>query len=178
LRRENATSCAYVTVGTGVGVGLVVNGAPVHGLMHPEGGHVMPTRHPDDTYGGCTSLHPTSVEAMAAAQACAERCGVAVDALAGVDDADPAWDMVAYYLAQLCLSITLTVSPHFIVMSGGVMQRSSLFPRVRSHFAELNDGYIDVPKIRDSLDTYIVPSAFGSDAGIIGACELARRALL
>lgn len=177
MHRPKATSCAYITVGTGVGVGLVVNGAPVHGLMHPEGGHIMPLRHPDDSYGGWTSLHPGSVESMASAQACAERCGVTMAELPTVSDDHPQWDIVAYYLAQLCLTITFAVSPHFIVLSGGVMKRESLFPKIRSHFLKLNDEYIDVPVIRDSLEDYIVPSAHGNDAGIIGACAIARRAV-
>jgi fructokinase len=158
-------------------VGLVVNGAPIHGLMHPEGGQIMSARHPEDTYSGWTSMHPGSIEAMASAQACAERCGVTADALPSVPDDDPAWDMVAYYLAILCLTITYIVSPQKIVLSGGIMKRSSLFPKIRSHFTRLNEGYVDVPKIRDALDEYILPSAFGNDAGILGACEIARQAL-
>lgn len=94
-----------------------------------------------------------------------------------VSDEHPQWDIVAYYLAQLCLTITLAVSPHFIVLSGGVMKRKSLFPKIRSHFLKLNDGYIDVPVIRNSLDEYIVPSAHGNNAGIIGACAIARHAV-
>lgn len=174
-RRRDSTSCAYVTVGTGIGVGVVVNGEPVHGLMHPEGGHVTPERHPRDTYSGWSVIHRSSVESLASAQACAERCGVSMDKLPEVSDDDPSWDVVAYYLAQLCYTVTLILSPHFIVLSGGVMQRLSLFPLIRNHFAALNNGYINVPKIRESIDTYIVPSAFGSNSGVIGAIELARR---
>jgi fructokinase len=168
------TSCAYITVGTGIGVGLVINGAPVHGLMHPEGGHVMPARHPQDTYQGFTKLHPASVESMAAAKACAERCAVDPQDLPAVSDSHPAWDFVAYYIAQLCVSIMFMVSPHVIVLSGGIMQRHSLFPRIRKHFATLNDGYVNVPRIFSELDQYIVPSSFGDNCGIIGALELAR----
>lgn len=137
----------------------------------------MPLRHPDDTYSGWTSLHPASIESMASAQACAERCGVTMAELPDVSDDNPEWDIVAYYLAQLCLTITLAVSPHFIVLSGGVMKRTSLFSKIRSHFTQLNDGYIAVPKIQDALDEYIIPSAYGNDAGILGACEIGRQAL-
>lgn len=175
---KDSANCAYITVGTGIGVGVVVNGAPVHGLLHSEGGHVMPTAFPGDTYGGWTDLHPSSVESMAAAQACAERCGVPASALATVSEDHPQWDVVAYYIAQLCLSITYLVSPHFIVISGGVMKRTSLFPRVRSHFKALNDGYIDVPEMGEALDSYITMSKFGNEAGIIGACELGRQSLI
>lgn len=145
--------------------------------MHPEGGHLMLKRREGDEYDGWTTLHPGSVEAMASAQACAERSGVAMRDLAAVDDDNPAWDDVAYYIAHLCVSIMLLVSPHVIVLSGGVMRRKSLFPKIRAHFEKLNDGYVCVPKILDALDTYIVPSKFGNDAGILGAIELARRAL-
>lgn len=165
-------------MGTGIGVGLVVNGAPVHGLMHPEGGHLMLKKREGDEYRGWTLLHPGSVEAMASAQACAERCGVGMEELATVDDDNAAWDDIAYYLAQLCVSILFLVSPEVIILSGGVMKRKSLFKKIRSHFEKLNDGYVQVPKVVDALDTYIVPSQFGNDVGIIGAVELARRAFI
>lgn len=171
-------SIAYITVGTGIGVGLVIEGRPVHGLVHPEGGHVMTMRPDDDKYQGWAVIHKKCVESMASAQACAERAGVAPTELAKLEDDNPIWDDVAFYLAQLCISICYLTSPHVIVLSGGVMNRSVLFEKVRSKFHVFNDGYIASDLVLNHLDKYIVPSKYGNDIGIIGAVELARRAAL
>lgn len=174
----NGDSCAYITVGTGIGVGLVVNGRPVHGLVHPEGGHIMPLQKDGDTYKGWSSLHTQAVESMASAKACAQRAGVPTTQLATVPDEDSIWDDVAYYLAQLCLTICYIASPHVIVLSGGVMKRTILFDKIRETFLRLNEGYIAADKIQNHLDDYIVSSAYGNQIGIIGAIELARRAAI
>jgi fructokinase len=128
-------------------------------------------------YPGSSTRHPFAIESQAAAQACADRCGVPADQLKSVPDDHSAWDAIAYYLAHLCISITFIASPHCIVLSGGVMKRASLFEKIRTHFVAINNRYVDVTKIRDNLDKYIVPAAHGDDAGILGALELARRAL-
>lgn len=169
-------SCAYITVGTGIGVGLVVNGRPVHGLVHPEGGHILPLQKVGDSYPGWSAVHRKSVESMASARACAERAGVEPSKLVGVSDQHPMWDDIAYYLAQLCLTITYVASPHVIVLSGGVMKRTILFPKIRAYFLSLNEGYIAAPRVVNEIDRYIVPSTYGNNIGIIGAIELARRA--
>ncbi|CAN8063066.1 unnamed protein product [Agarophyton chilense] len=169
-------SCAYITVGTGIGVGMVVHGNPVHGLVHPEAGHVMPLRKEGDQYGGWLSDHPFSVESMASAKACADRAGVEANNLASVSDEHGAWDDVAYYLAQLCHSICMIASPHVIVLSGGVMKRSLLFDKIRQHFVQINNEYLSIDRLTKDIDKYIMPSKFGNDMGIIGAVELARRA--
>lgn len=171
-------SCAYVTVGTGIGVGLVINGKPVHGLVHPEGGHIMALRKVGDVYSGWEDIHPMSVESMASARACAERTGVQMKDLASVSDSHPAWDDVAYYLAHLCLCICYIASPHVIVLSGGVMKRRILFKKIRNIFSSLNNGYISSEAVLNHLDTYIVPSAYANEIGIIGAIELARHAAI
>lgn len=177
---SSMNSCAYVTVGTGIGVGLVVDGKPVHGLVHPEGGHIMPLKRASDTYKGWSNIHRDSVESMASARACAERAGVMDPKLLAtkVGDDDPVWDDVAYYLAQLCVTVCYVASPHVIVLSGGVMKRAVLFDKIRKQFETLNEGYIAADKILNRLDEYIVPSKYGNDIGIIGAIELARRAAL
>lgn len=173
---HSGDSCAYITVGTGIGVGLVVNGHPVHGLVHPEGGHIMTLRRANDSYSGWLQMQTLCVESMASARACGERIGVNMKDLAEVQDDHPAWDDVAYYLAQLCLTICYMTSPHVIVLSGGVMKRKILFEKIRSTFTELNESYICVDKVLNRIDEYIVPSKYGNEIGIIGAIELARRA--
>ncbi len=118
------------------------------------------------------------VEDMACAGAIAERVGCSPDQLSSINDNHAVWDDVAYYLAQLVLTLTYVVSPHKIVMSGGVMKRASLFPRIRKHFATFNSGYIQHPRVTQELDKYITPSRFGNGVGIIGGLELSRRAAL
>ncbi|KAI0560840.1 Rho-associated protein kinase [Gracilaria domingensis] len=171
-------SCAYITVGTGIGVGMVVDGKPIHGLVHPEGGHIMPLRKQLDHYVGCLADQPFSVESMACAKACADRAGVEPGNLPSVSDDHPAWDDVAYYLAQLCYSICMIASPHVIVLSGGVMKRSSLFDKIRAHFVKINNDYLPIDRLTKDIDKYIVQSEYGNNMGIIGAVELARRAAL
>lgn len=114
---------------------------------------------------------------MACAQACAERCGVDPEDLCDVPDDDPAWDFVAYYLAQLCMTITFVAAPHFISLGGGVMQRESLFPRIREHFTDLNAGYVSVAETTSDLGRFLAPPTFGTESGIIGALFLASTAL-
>lgn len=147
----------------------------MHGLVHPEGGHVLVRGREGDH---AAERGRPCVEDVACAGAIAERVGLAPNRLHTVPDSHPVWDDVAHYLAQLCLTITYMVSPHVIVLSGGVLTRQSLFPRIRKHFATFNAGYIAHPRVTQELDKYIVPSRFGNSVGIIGALELARRAAL
>ena len=133
----SVSSCvAYATVGTGVGVGLVVNGAPVHGLLHPEAGHACVPRYPGDDFAGHNpSLNCpgwAEVEAMCASGALAKRAGLRdASGLKDLGDDHPVWDVAAHYLAALCANLILVVSPEKIVLSGGVMLRASLFPKIR-----------------------------------------------
>jgi len=178
--RPGEESCAYVTVGTGVGVGLVVNGRSVKGLLHPEGGHIPVLRRPGDAYAGW-GLHPWSVEGQCSARAIAERANVGVDRLKDIPDEHEVWLDVAWILGSLCATLTLVCSVERIVLSGGVMQRLSLFPKIRSAAREILNGYIKHPKViedgPDGIDGYIVPSERGNDAGIYGALAVAVEAL-
>eukprot|EP00953_Heterococcus_sp_UTEX-ZZ885_P014470 8183-Heterococcus_DN1.PRE.1 len=165
------TSCAYITVGTGIGVGLVINGAPVHGLLHPE-------RMVGDTFPGTDELFGASVEGLAATPALAARKGCDRSELAKLDDNDPIWEPVAHALAGLCATLVLVASPERIVLSGGVMNRSILYPMVRQKTQELLHGYINHSKITTkAIEDYIAPSQFGQRAGLIGALTLAHVAL-
>ena len=181
LRQQGCSSCAYVTVGTGIGVGLVVNGQCVHGLVHPEAGHVPlpPPRDKGDphpplkdrlVYGGAESL--------CCAKAIAVRAGVQTSDLAALPDDHEAFDYAAFYLAGLCVDLILIASPERIILSGGVMQRGSLFPAIRRYVQESLNGYLQHPSITHDIDSYIRPSAWGNNAGIIGALALAQLALL
>eukprot|EP00611_Tribonema_gayanum_P000883 TRINITY_DN1067_c0_g1_i1.p1 TRINITY_DN1067_c0_g1~~TRINITY_DN1067_c0_g1_i1.p1 ORF type:complete len:361 (+),score=95.60 TRINITY_DN1067_c0_g1_i1:69-1085(+) len=175
---EGETSCAYITVGTGIGVGLVVNGKPIHGLLHPEAGHLCLQRMAGDDFAGVDELFGASVEGLAATPGLAARKGCERSELANLSDDDPIWEPTAHALGSLCASLVLVASPERIVLSGGVLNRTILYPMTRKWTRELLHGYIDHPKVTtDAIDTYITPSNFGQRAGIVGALTLAHVAL-
>mmetsp|Transcript_91779 Transcript_91779/g.201209 ORF Transcript_91779/g.201209 Transcript_91779/m.201209 type:complete len:381 (+) Transcript_91779:70-1212(+) len=176
--RPGESSCAYVTIGTGIGVGLVVNGRCVRGLVHPEGGHI-PTlkRLPDDNFKGVDIWHPWSVEGQCSAPALASRAGVSQNALKDLPDDHEVWDDAAYMLGALCATLCALLSVERIVLGGGVMLRESLFPKVRKSMRTILNGYIQHPRVTEDgpsgIDGYIVPSVRGNDAGLWGALALA-----
>jgi len=180
VRRDGCSSCAYVTVGTGIGVGLVVNGKSVHGLLHPEGGMVSVPRFDGDSFHCVKDMAiPTSVEAMAASSAIAQRAGVPTPELAALPDSHPVWDEAAHYLAGLCANLILIASPERIVLGGGVFNRACLYDKVRAATRKLLNGYIQVPALHaDNIDNYIVSSVWGAEAGLVGALALGQVALL
>eukprot|EP00124_Ichthyophonus_hoferi_P003502 Ihof_evm3s307 gene=Ihof_evmTU3s307 len=108
---ENCKDVVYITVGTGVGVGAVINGHSVTGLMHMEGGHIMVPAAPGDSYEGNCPFHKCCVEGMVGNHALAKRRNLTINDLPGLTEEDPLWDLTAYYLAALCLNITLLLSP-------------------------------------------------------------------
>lgn len=176
--RENGaeiSSCAYITVGTGVGVGLVVNGKNVHGLLHPEAGHILcPPKAGDDFPGLDGWAIPQGVEAHTCSLALAKQSGVKFQELKDLPDNDPLWDTAAYYLAVLCVNLILIASPERIVIGGGVLNRTVLYPKIRSNIQRLLNGYIQVDAITtDKIDQYVVAPAFSGDAGLVGALSLA-----
>eukprot|EP00933_Yihiella_yeosuensis_P062945 TRINITY_DN65985_c0_g1_i1.p1 TRINITY_DN65985_c0_g1~~TRINITY_DN65985_c0_g1_i1.p1 ORF type:complete len:337 (-),score=47.97 TRINITY_DN65985_c0_g1_i1:74-1084(-) len=179
--KPNEESCAYITVGTGIGVGLVMNGKCVKGLVHPEGGHICGMKRPSDRYpGDASNPHPWCIEALCNAKAIAERAGVRPDQLEAIPDDSEVWNDVAYGLGSLCATLTALCSVERIVLSGGVMQRKSLFPKIRKATREILNGYIQHPKVLtdgpDGIDSFIVPSERGNNAGIYGALALAQDA--
>jgi len=172
------SSCAYITVGTGVGVGLMVGGAPVHGLVHPEGGHLLVPRLHNDLpiqFKGTCPFHADCVEGLVATGALAARLKIPATDLPKVPDTDNVWEITGHYLAALCANLVLTVSPSVIVLGGGVMNREILYSIVRRKTLELLNGYVKSPALTpEKIDKYIVRSRFGNDSGLIGALELAR----
>eukprot|EP01132_Coremiostelium_polycephalum_P009889 gene9889-12131_t len=178
-KRGPVTSCAYITVGTGVGVGVVINEQPVHGLVHPEGGHVFARLLPNDTFQGTCPFHGPCIEGLVSTGAISKRLGVTQDKLSTIPDDDPVWNIIGYYLGQLCANITMSYSPSIIVLGGGVLNRSILYPIIRHEALSILNGYIKSNYLTNELiDQYIVQSPFGSNAGIVGALELARRSLI
>ncbi len=162
----------YMTVGTGIGVGTYVEGHLLHGLVHPEAGHMQLVRHPKDTYQGHCPFHPHCLEGLA--------CGPAIEARWGekgekLRDRKDVWDMEAFYLAQGVTNLILCYSPEKIILGGGVMHQKDLFPRIWKQVQQNLNGYIRSDKIEKEINQYIVPLALGDQAGLIGALELGRR---
>lgn len=166
-------SCLYITVGTGIGAGAVAQGNLLQGFSHPEMGHILVRRHPEDTYEGFCPYHHDCLEGMAAGPAIERRWGHKGHELQNKKEV---WEMEAYYLAQALMQYILVISPKRIIMGGGVMKQAQLFPLVHQKVKELLNGYIPIPEITDRIEEYIVPPALGDDAGIVGAFMLAKQA--
>lgn len=164
-------SCLYVTVGTGIGGGVIVHGKPVHGLMHPEIGHITVAPMPDDPMPeGVCPYHPHCLESLASGPSIQKRWGLSAREL---PEGHPAWELESAYLAQLCANALLTFSPEKIVLGGGVMQRKFLLPLIRRKTLKLLNGYIAHPAVEAGLEDYIVTPGLGTRSGITGAWLLA-----
>jgi len=161
---------AYVTVGTGVGVGLVVNGRPTRGFLHGELGHVRLPRLPGDDWPGACPYHGACVEGLASGTAIRARIGArSVDALT---PDDPLWDSVAHALAQLCHVIVCAAAPRRIAIGGGVVERQPhLLPRIGALLVESIAGYMPIPE----PETYVCPPQLGVLAGPLGPIAMAAR---
>lgn len=166
--------CIYFTVGTGIGAGLLSEDNLVHGMIHPEWGHVLLARHEDDplTRGVCP-YHSNCAEGFASGPSMQTRWGMPASEL---PEDHRAWDLEAYYLAQLCLTAMMTVSPSRILLGGGVMHQEALFPLIRNHVTHLLGGYLEHERLND-MDSYICAPALYPDSGLIGAALLAKSAL-
>ena len=165
---------AYITVGTGVGVGMIAGGKPVDGLTHAELGHIRPVRVSGDDWVGNCPFHGACIEGLCAGPAIAARTGTKAEDMAADD---PAWDLVAHSLGQLLHTLVLTGVPRRIVMGGGVMVGTShLFPRVRAAMTKSLGGYVALPEV--AQETYVVPPALGNNAGPLGAVLLGAQAFL
>ena len=162
----------YLTVGTGIGAGVYAEGKLLHGMLHPEAGHILMRRREDDHYEGKCPYHKTCLEGLAAGPAIEARWGKK-----GIElqDRDEVWDLEAYYLAQALTNYILILAPQLIILGGGVMHQEQLFTRVRAYVKEMLNGYIKTKELED-IDHYIVPASLHDDQGIMGALELGRRA--
>ncbi len=170
---KGLSSCIYITVGTGVGVGVMIDGHLIHGMMHPEGGHVLLSRKEGDTYKGFCPFHENCIEGLAAGPAIEARWGKKAVELA---DRTEVWELEAYYIAQALVDYVMTVSPQRIILGGGVMHQVQLLPMIRKEFIKLLGGYVKTKEIED-LDHYIVVQSLDDKQGIMGALKLAMMEL-
>jgi fructokinase len=165
-------SLIYMTVGTGIGGGGLVNGMPVHGLVHPEMGHLL-IRHDleRDPVAGCCPFHGDCLEGLASGPAMAQRWGKPPEELPA---GHPAWELEAHYLAEGLANLALSLSPQRIILGGGVMKQGQLFPLIRSGVQQLLAGYVSSALILERIEEYIVPAALGERSGALGAISLAE----
>lgn len=162
----------YLTIGTGIGGGGMVNGRLIHGLIHPEMGHIrVPHDRGRDPYAGCCPYHGDCLEGLACGPAIEARWGRRAEALPP-DHA--AWQLEAEYLALGLTNFICTLSPQRIIMGGGVMRQPDLLPMVRRRVREFLGGYVQAPAILDAMDEYIVPPGLEDRSGVLGAMALAR----
>ncbi len=165
----------YLTIGTGIGGGAISNGRVVHGILHPEMGHIrIPHDTARDPFRGCCPYHGDCLEGLASGPAIEARWGVAGREL---PPGHPAWELEARYLALGLATWVCTLSPQRIVMGGGVMQQPHLFPLIRRELACILNGYIRAAEILEGLDSYVVPPVLGSRSGVLGALVLGELAL-
>jgi len=167
---QDVTNGIYITLGTGIGVGILAEGRLLHGMLHPEGGHILLERHPDDRFEGSCPYHKNCFEGLAAGPALEKRYGKK-----GIElqDIPEVWELEADYIAKALVNYILILSPERIVLGGGVMHQEQLFPLIRQKTAEYLNGYIKTKEL-ENLDTYIVPPSLNDNQGVLGCLKLAH----
>jgi len=166
----------YLTIGTGIGGGVLANGKLMHGLLHPEMGHIILPRDRElDPFPGTCPFHGDCFEGLAAGPALEKRWGQKAETL----PADhPAWDLEAHYIALALADFIYTISPQKIVIGGGVTQQAHMMPLIRQKVQKLLNSYVQSSKVTLEIDDYIVLPGLGARAGVLGAIALAEQEFL
>lgn len=168
-------SSVYLTVGTGVGGGAILSGRPLHGRSHPEMGHLVARRYPDDDHPGSCPLHGDCLEGLTSGPALRERFKQATETMAPADLAR-ARELAGFYIAQLVATVTFVLSPERIILGGGVMQLRGLHDEVRARTLPMLKGIMTSPAGIPPLQDYVMPPKLGSLSGALGALTLAEAA--
>lgn len=165
-------SLCYLTVGTGIGIGLVIGGRPWHGLVHPEAGHMrIPHDRESDPFPGSCPVHGDCWEGLASGGAMAARWRTKPEEL---EEGHPGWQLEADYLALGILNLTLVASPQRIVIGGGLLEHAPLLEMVRQRLPALVSGYLEAPELGPEIGRYLVAPELGDHAGALGAIALAQ----
>lgn len=168
-----AHALSYLTVGTGIGAGLLIGGRPWHGLIHPEVGHIrVPHDRDRDPFPGACPMHGDCWEGLASGGAMAARWGATPEEL---EDAHPGWALEADYLALGILNLTLVASPERVIVGGGVLEHGPLLGMVRERLPPLLAGYLEARELGPEIERYLVAPELGDRAGVLGAIALAQR---
>lgn len=163
----------YITIGTGIGAGALVEGKLIHGMLHPEMGHIFVRRHQNDTFEGICPYHKDCLEGMASGPALEQRYGKKGQELEGIDEV---WQLEGYYLAQAIVNYIYTLSPQKVILGGGVSKQPKLIEVVRKVVKELLNGYIQTKEI-EQIEDYIDNPGLGDNAGLIGCITLGLQEL-
>jgi len=161
----------YLTIGTGIGGGAMVEGRLLHGLLHPEMGHMAITRRPTDDFPSTCPYHSSCLEGLASGPALEKRWGTKAELM---PPDHRAWELEAHYLAQGLANLVCTLSPERLILGGGVMEQSQLFGLLRKKVPAALNGYVEAREITERCDEFIVPPKLGSRAGVLGAIALAE----
>ena len=168
------TDFIYITIGTGIGGGVVSGGRLIHGLVHTEVGHILlPHDRARDPYPGRCPYHKDCFEGMASGPALKERWGESAETF---PTDHPAWDLEAHYVAQALHSLICVYSPQRIILGGGVMQQEHLLKKVRTELLNSLNGYVQSPTLLEHIETYVVNPGLGNYAGSLGSLALAQTA--
>lgn len=172
---QNISDVLYLTVGTGIGGGAIVNHQLVHGAMHPEMGHILIPQDPRDHFAGVCEYHGNCLEGLASGPSLKDRWQVksALDLPAD----HPGWEIEASYLGLALANYTLTLSPKRIIIGGGVMRQEHLLAKIRRELLKHLQGYIRNPTVVQGIDSYVIKPGLQENAGVLGAIALAELAL-
>lgn len=160
----------YLTIGTGIGAGIAVGGKLLHGMMHPEAGHILIAKNPADHAKSVCPCHDSCLEGLASGPAIEARWGKKAHELTDVPEV---WELESEYIAKGLVNMILTVSPQKIILGGGVMHQEQLFPMIRNQVSTYLNHYYETPYLED-MEHYIVPADLNDDQGIMGAIRLAQ----
>ena len=164
----------YLTVGTGIGGGVMVNGKLLHGLLCPEMGHILiPHDKARDPFEGACPFHGDCFEGLASGPAIEKRWGQKAESL---PQNHPAWDLEAHYIALALANYILTLSPQRIILGGGISNQGFLFPMIRKKVVEFLNNYVQSPAVKENISEYIVSPGLGTRSGMLGAIALAQSA--
>jgi fructokinase len=163
----------YLTIGTGIGGGVIINGRLLHGLQHPEMGHIcIPQDIKDDPYEGNCPFHKNCFEGLASGPAMKNRWGKSPEDL---NKNHKAWDLEVQYISLALTNYICTLSPERIIIGGGIMEQKKLLPLILTSVKKMLNNYIHMEEITDNIEEYIVLPSLGKEAGILGALVLAKK---
>ena len=172
---QNCSPAVYLTIGTGIGGGIMIDGKLVHGLLHPEMGHVLLSHdRAVDPFPGSCPFHGDCFEGLANGPAMEKRWGQKAETLS---TDHPGWALEAHYISMALADYIYTLSPQRIVMGGGVMEQTQLFPMIHHEVRALLNGYLQSDQVLEHIEEYIVPTGLGGKAGVLGAIALAQQAV-
>lgn len=160
----------YITIGTGVGTGIFVNGKLLHGMLHPEGGHILINRHANDEKGGICPYHKNCLEGFASGPAIEARWG---EKAVNLVERNEVWELESDYIAEALVNYICILSPQKIILGGGVMHQEQLFPLIRKKVLEKLNGYLSTKELKN-MDQYIVAASLNDNQGIMGCLQLAK----